>query len=156
MHILSAASLPLLLEKSSVLIGARLHSQQYAAVADTSFILLSALVRDAPVAKRCDNAERHPSGTRACQCYGYRPSGNPTQAGNRQEARGDNDRDHGANCSSDGAAKFAALGCFAAHFSVDLTITREVSFTGVIGHDHVNVRCLIAALRDDLVSELGT
>ena len=131
MHILSAASLPLLLEMSSVLIGARLHSHQYAAVADTSFILLSALFRDAPVAKRCDKAKRHPSGARACQCYGYRPSGNPAQAGNRQEARGYNDGDDGANCSSDGAAKFAAL-CFAAQFSVDLTITKEISLTRVV------------------------
>src|SRR6202158_582153 len=98
MHILSATSLPLLLEKSTILIGVRFHSHQYAAVADTSFILMSAFFRDAPVANRCHKAERNPSGARGCQCYGYRPSGNPTQAGDRQEARGDNDRDDGANC----------------------------------------------------------
>ena len=81
MHMLSAASLPLLLEILSVLIGARSHSHQNAAVADTRFILLGALFRDAPVAKRSNKANRQASGASAGQCYGYGPSENQTQAG---------------------------------------------------------------------------
>ena len=153
---LSAGGLPLLLEMSSVLIGARLHSHQDAAFANTSFILLGALLRDAPVAKCCDKAERHPSGARTRQCYGYGASGNPTQAGNRQKARGDNDRDDGAYCSSDGAAKFTALCCFTAQFGVDLTITGEVSFTRVIGHDQADVPRVIAPLNNGSVCAFDT
>jgi len=65
----------------SVLIGARFHSHQNAAIVDTRFILLDALFRDAPVAKRSHKANRQASGASACQCCGYGPSDNQTQAG---------------------------------------------------------------------------
>ena len=55
MHMLSADSLPLLLEMPSVLIGARSHSHQNAAVADARFILFGTLFRDAPIAKGVGN-----------------------------------------------------------------------------------------------------
>ena len=55
-----------------------------------------------------------------------------------------------------GPAHFATLFYFAAQFGIDLTIVREVASTSLIGHDHVDVRCAIAALRDDLVCALDT
>ncbi len=67
MHMLSAASLPLLLDIPSVLIGARFHSHQNATAMDTRFILMDALFRDTPVAKRCNKANRHASGASAEQ-----------------------------------------------------------------------------------------
>ena len=58
MHMLSADSLPLLLEMPKVLIGARCHCHQNAAVLDASFILFGTLRRDAPIAKRSNKANR--------------------------------------------------------------------------------------------------
>ena len=68
----------------------------------------------------------------------------------------DEDRDDGANCSPGGAAKFATLVYFAAQFSIDLTIVREVASSSVIGHDYVDIRCAVAALSNGLVCALDT
>ena len=54
------------------------------------------------------------------------------------------------------AAEFPPLCYFAAQFSIDLTIVREVASTSVIGHDHVDVSFAIAALNDYLVRPLDT
>ena len=77
---LSANRFPLLLDMSSILIGARFHSHQNAAVVDTSFVLLDALFRDAPVAERANEASRQASGASACQCCGYRSGDHKAQA----------------------------------------------------------------------------
>jgi hypothetical protein len=154
---LSANRFPLLLDMSSILIGARFHSHQNAAVVDTSFVLLDALFRDAPVAERANEASRQASGASAGQCYGYGPSNDHTQAGNCQRsAHGGEDRDEHADSSPSGAAKFATLCCLAAEVGFDLTIIGKVSSTGVIGHDHVDVPCVIAALNNGLVCALDT
>jgi hypothetical protein len=145
----------LLLEMPSVLIGARSHSHHNAAIADSSYILLDALFRNAPIAKRFNKAKRQASGDSACHCCGYGPSDNQTQAGKRHETtRSDEDRDDGTNCSPDGAAKFATLCCLAAQFRI--LITREVSSPGIIGHDQVDVPYVIAALSNGLVCALDT
>jgi hypothetical protein len=86
MHMLSAASLQLLLEILSVLVGARSHSHQNAAVADTRFILLDALFRDAPVAKHSNKANRQVSGASAGQCCGYWPARIKPEPGNAKTA----------------------------------------------------------------------
>src|SRR3989304_2828744 len=156
MHMLSANSPPLLLEMPSVLSGARSHSHQNAAVADASFILFGTLFRDAPIAKHSNKANRHPSGASSRQCHRPRPRENQAQAGKRHDTHRDEGRDYGANCSPHGPAHFATLFYFAAQINIDLTIVREVASTSVIGHDHADVRCAIAALRDYLVRALDT
>jgi hypothetical protein len=116
---------------------------------------LDALLRDAPVAKRSNKANRQARGAGGCQRYGYGPSEKQTQAG-YQESAGDEGREEGANSSPHGPAQFATLFCFAAQFSLDFTIITEVLFTGVIGHEHVDVPCVIAALNNGLVCALDT
>ena len=75
MQMLSANSLPLLLDMPSVLIGAWRHSHQNAAVVDASFILFGTLFRDAPIAKRSNKAKRQASRASGRQCDSYRPRG---------------------------------------------------------------------------------
>src|SRR3990172_8209413 len=154
MHVLCANSLPLLLEMPRVLIGTRSHSHQNAAVVDASLVLFGTLFRDAPIAKRSNKAERQASGAGGRQCYRYRPGENQAQAGKRHDTRRDESRDDGANCSAHGPAQFATLFSFAGQSNIDLTIVREVTPTSVIGHDNVDVRCAIAALRDYFVRKL--
>ena len=67
MHMLSTAGLPLLHEIPGVLIGARFHSHQNAAVVDAGFILFGSLFRDTPVGKRSNKANRQASGASAGQ-----------------------------------------------------------------------------------------
>ncbi len=156
MHVLCADSLPLLLEMPGVLIGARTYSHQNAAVSDAGFILFGTLFRDAPIAKRSNNANRQASGACGRQCHRYRPRENNAQAGKRNNTHRNEGRDEGANCSPHGPAHFATLFYFSAQFNIDLTIVREVASTRVIGHDHVDVRGAITALRDYLVRALDT
>src|SRR5262245_57097624 len=140
MHILPADSVPLPLEMPRVRLRARFHSHQNSAVVDASFVLLGALLREAPVAKRSNKAHRPGSGDTGCQCYGNSPTQSQPQNRERQEAaRGYYGRHDGAYGSPDGPAKLATLCCFAGQLGIDLTIIREVLSTGVIGHDYIDV-----------------
>ena len=96
---LSADSLPLLLEMPSVLIGTRSHSHQNATALDASFILFGTFLRDAPIAKGSNEANRQTSGASGGECHGDRPRENQSQAGKRNNTHRDEGRDEGANCS---------------------------------------------------------
>src|ERR1700716_4006366 len=85
MHELSAARLPLPHQVARILIGARLHSNQNAAAANTLFVFLDAPLGNAPFRKRADQCTRKADGPSGGQGYGNGSSSNNAQYGNEQE-----------------------------------------------------------------------
>src|ERR1700682_4898711 len=86
MHELSRTRLPLPHQVARILIGARLHSHQNAARANTLFVFLNAPFGNAPFRKRthqCARKADSPSSGQGC-CNGS--SSKNTQYGNEQES----------------------------------------------------------------------
>src|SRR5712671_2919621 len=86
MHELSATRLPLPHQVARILIGARLHSHQNAARANTLFVFLDAPFGNAPFRKRPYQCTRKADSSSSGQGYGDGSSGENAQYGNEQES----------------------------------------------------------------------
>src|SRR6202048_270960 len=86
MHELSATQLPLPHQFTRILIGARLHSHQYAARANTLFVFLDAPFGNAPFRKRPYQCTREADSPSSGQGYGNGSSSKNAKYGNEQES----------------------------------------------------------------------
>src|ERR1700736_5226630 len=86
MHELAATRLPLPHQVARVLFGARLHSHQNAARANTLFVFLDAPCGNAPFRKRPYQCARKADSPSSGQGYGNRSSSKNAKYGNEQES----------------------------------------------------------------------
>src|ERR1700730_14072479 len=86
MHQFSATRLPLPHQVARILIGARLHSHQDAARANTLFVFLDAPFGNAPFRKRPYQCAREADSPSSRQGYGNGSSSKNAQYGNEQES----------------------------------------------------------------------
>src|ERR1700719_1560798 len=86
MYELSATGLPITHQVARILSGARLHSHQNAARANTLFVFLYASSRNAPFRKRPYQCTRKADSPSSGQGYGNGSSSKNAQYGNEQES----------------------------------------------------------------------
>src|ERR1700704_1119724 len=86
MHELSATRLPLPHQVARILIGARLHSHQNAARANTLFVFLDAPFGNAPFRERPYQCTREADSPSSGQGYRNGPGSKHAQYGNEQES----------------------------------------------------------------------
>src|ERR1700737_1823704 len=165
MHELAATRLPLPHQGARVLIGARLHSHQNAARANTLFVFLDAPFGNAPFFKRPYQCAHKADSPSSGQGYDNGSSGKNAQYGNeRESAHSSKRRSNRADRSTGGPTQvvggfsvFCSIFCrIAAQICFGVVPWGEVSVARLLGHEHVDVRVLIAQPSCRSISTLGT
>src|ERR1700704_2041141 len=107
MHELSATRSPLPHQLARILIGARLHSHQNAALPNTLFVFLDAPFGNAPFRKRPYQCARKADSPSSGQGYGNGSGSKNAQYGNEQEGtHSSNRRGNRADRSTGGPTQF--------------------------------------------------
>src|ERR1700730_1205663 len=165
MHALPATRLPLPHQVARILIGARLHSHQNPAGANTLLVFLDAPLGNAPFRKRSYQCTRKADSPSSGQGYGNGSSSKNAQYGNEQESpHSSKRRGNRADRSTGGATPvvgrfsvFCSIFCrIAAQIRFGVVPGGEVSVARLLGHEHVDVRVLIAQPSCRSISTLGT
>src|ERR1700732_3545155 len=132
MHKLSATRLPLPHQLARILFGARLHSHQNAARANTLFVFLDAPLGNAPFRKRSYQCTRKADSPSSGQGYGNGSSSKNTQYGNEQEsAHSSKRRGNRADRSTGGPTQL--VGRFSVFCSIFCRIAAQIRFGVVPG-----------------------
>ena len=144
------------LEVGRVLVAARTHRHQDAALADAVVVLLDALFRDAPADQRADDAAGRRTGTGAGDRRGERAGDDEaeTRQRDRRADRGDRRGDR-AQAAADRAANAGAFGRLRAELGLAAVGGAEVALARLVGHHEVDVLARVAAVGDRLVGALG-
>src|SRR5882757_5248700 len=165
MHELSATRLPLLHQVARILIGARLHSQQNAALANALFVFLDAPFGNAPFRKRPHQCARKADSSSSGRGYSNGSGSKNAQYGNEQESA-DSDKRRGNRADRSTGRPTQVVGKFSVSCSILCRIAAqigfgvvpggEVSVARLLGHEHVDVGVLIAQPSCRSISTLGT
>ena len=150
-HVLAFVVAKPSLEVVRVLVRARRHAHQDAAVLDAFLVVLDALFRDAPADQRADDAAGRRTGAGAGDRGGKRAGDDEAEARQRDgRADGGDRRGDRAEAAADRAADAGAFGRLRAELGLAAVGGREVALAGVVAHDDVDVVVAIAAVGDRL------